>query len=187
MSKRSRKKLTDTDLDHLLSIERRWRESLERRIPHWRLYVDRLLCICLAQGGARHLIDGTTGIKDFDLYRIFAASSVRPYPDPAIYRGNTHEDFGPSRFGSRTDPDFRRFQRRHTKVIHRNVDIFSLAVPAEPASDPVTGIRALLAEPPTPKVALIAEKPFVIIDQRPPRVAWPVELEDAPLRGYAGL
>jgi hypothetical protein len=181
---RSPDKLSDGDLDRLLSIEAAWRASLERRFAHWRHYSERLLCICLAQGGARHLIDGETKLKDFDVYRVFAASPERPRPDPAIYRGNTHEDFGVSHFGSRSDADFRDLQRRYAKIRHRNVDIYSLAVDAKPGDDVVPALRRLLQAPPTRKLALVAKKPFVIIEERPPRVAWPVELADAELRGY---
>jgi hypothetical protein len=184
VSERSPNRVTDADLDRLLAIECSWRERLERR-PHWRLYAGRLLCICLAQGGARHLIDGTNGLKDFDVYRVFAASPDRPDPDPAIFRGRTQEDFGPSHFGDRGDDAFRGLQRRHPRLVHRNVDIYSLAAPVAPGTDPVRAIRILLVDPPTAKVAVVARKPVVIIDRRPPRIAWPVELEDAPLLGYA--
>ncbi|MGA8926284.1 MAG: hypothetical protein WB462_08690, partial [Solirubrobacterales bacterium] len=44
-----------------------------RPLDHWRHHADRLLCICLASGGARHLIDGKTRLKDFDVYCVFAA------------------------------------------------------------------------------------------------------------------
>jgi hypothetical protein len=181
---RSPDKLTDADLDRLLAIELEWRRSLERRKAHWRHSGERLLCVCLAQGGARHLIDGVNGLKDFDVYRLFAASPERPAPDPAIFRGHTHVDFGPSHFGDRSDPAFRQMQRRYPGIVHRNVDRYSLDVPTEPGSDPVPALRARLASPSTHKLELLARKPVVIIDRRPPRIAWPVELEDAPLRGY---
>jgi hypothetical protein len=185
VAERSCDQVTDADLDRLLAIERRWRNHLERQKAHWRHYGERLLGICLAQGGARHLIDGATGIKDFDVYRLFAASPERRNPDPAIYRGHTHVDFGESHFGDRSDPAFRRMQERYPAIVHRNVDMYSLALQTKPGSDPVPALRALLAAPPTGKLELLARKPVVIIDQRPPRVAWPVGLEDALLRGYA--
>jgi hypothetical protein len=77
---RSRSKLRDQDIDRLLEIERDWRRSLEHRKQHWRQYAPRLFCVTIAQGGARHLIDGKTGIKDFDLYRFFANLPERPEP-----------------------------------------------------------------------------------------------------------
>jgi hypothetical protein len=88
-NERSLEKLSDADLHRLVELARLWQQDLERRKPHWRLYEGRLLCVCLAQGAALHLIDGTNGIKDFDVYRFFAASPERPNPDPAIYRGRT--------------------------------------------------------------------------------------------------
>ena len=184
MPTRVREKLTDDDLERLLELELEWRRELERRKEHWRLYGSRLLCICLAQGGARHLIDGSTGLKDFDVYRVFAASPDRPRPDPAIYRGRTHKDFGPSHFGRRTDGEFRGLQRRYPGIKWRNVDLFSIAVEARPGDDPVSGLQRLLEDPPTYKLACVAKKPFVMIDRRPPRIAWPLELMGARLRGY---
>jgi hypothetical protein len=182
---RSPDRLADADLDRLLAIELDWRRSLEQRKAHWRHYGDRLLGICLAQGGARHLIDGTNGLKDFDVYRLFAASPERPSPDPAIFRGHTHVDFGSSHFGDRSDAPFRLIQRRYPGIVHRNVDIYSLSLPCEPGSDPAFALRALLSMPPTHKLALLALKPVVRIDRRPPQVVWPLELERAPLLGYA--
>jgi hypothetical protein len=48
----------DHDLDRLVETERRWRADLERRKEHWHLYADRLLCVCLAQGGGNPLLPG---------------------------------------------------------------------------------------------------------------------------------
>jgi hypothetical protein len=116
---------------------------------------------------------------------VFAASPDRPSPDPAIFRGRTHTDFGASHFGNRKDNAFRALQRRHPSLVHRNVDLYSVAAPVAVGSDPVDAIRVLLSEPSTAKLAQLAKKPVVMIDRRPPRVAWPAELESAPLRGYA--
>ena len=68
--------------------------------------------------------------------------------------------------------------------MHRNVDIYSLALPAEPGADPVAPLRAVLSAPRTHKLELLSRKPMVLIDGRPPRVVWPVELEGTELRGY---
>ena len=128
-SNRSYEKLRETDIERLLAIEREWRSSLEQRIEHWRHYAPRLLCVAITQGGALHLIDGRNGIKDFDLYRFFA-SRHPPNPDPAIYRGRTSRDFGDaSRFGRNLDPHAKPKIKR---MIGRNVDIFSVALPVEP-------------------------------------------------------
>lgn len=176
-------KLRRDDLDRLLKIEREWRASLEQRKEHWRLYADRLLCVCLAQGGALHLIDGKNGIKDLDVYRFFAAHPDRPKPDPAIYRGRTFKDMGRSRLGKRTDRDG---TTGFPGYAGRNVDIFSVALPVGPRSDPVPAIRALLARPRTDTERALAAKAVVLIDRQFPIVAWPPSAELAPLLGYAG-
>jgi hypothetical protein len=178
-------KLRAEDLDRLLELEleleRDWRKSLEIRKDHWRLYANRLLCVCLAQGGALHLIDGENGIKDFDVYRFFAAHPARPQPDPAIYRGKTHCDFGPSRFGKRTDAEA---VARFPRFTGRNVDIFSVALPVAPDIDPALAIQALLGAPKTRTERELAAKAVVIIEPRPLRIAWPIRDAAVPLRGY---
>lgn len=175
-------KVHDEELDRLVELEHCWRADLERRKEHWRLYADRLLCVCLAQGAALHLVDGKNGIKDFDLYRVFAAHPNRPQPDPAIYRGKTHVDFGPSRFGKITHPDGK---ARFPRFVGRNIDIFSLALPVEPDADPVPAIRRLLSNPRTRTERDLAAKAVIVIEPRPLRVAWPPDKERAPLYGYA--
>lgn len=181
LRRRSYAKIRDDDLERLLNLEREWRESLERRHRHWRLYRSRLLCVCLAQGAARHLLDGRTGIKDFDLYRVFAAHPARPDPDPAIYRGRTTKDLGESRFGKRTDWWGR---RRFPQYAGRNVDIFSVALRVTPDADPVPAIRRWLSEPRTNTQRALAGKPLVVIDSHPLRVAWPADGDGTRLRGY---
>jgi len=173
--------LREQDLERLLEIEHVWRNSLERRFEHWREYAPRLLCVAIAQGGALHLIDGKNGIKDFDIYRFFAKHPGRPDPDPAIYRGSTAEDFGdPRRFGRNTDP---RASAKVKRMTGRNVDIFSVALPVEPGSDPEPAIRALLAAPRTKRQRCLAEKAVVILDPKPYRIVWPQRLESNSLEG----
>jgi hypothetical protein len=183
-NERSLEKLSDADLHRLVELARLWQQDLERRKPHWRLYEGRLLRVCLAQGAALHLIDGTNGIKDFDVYRFFAASPERPNPDPAIYRGRTHVDFGESRFGPRVDPGGR---RPFPHFVGRNVDIFSAVLPVTPDSDPVTAIPEWRQSPRTTRQRALAKKAIVIIDPRPLRIAWPPLPPETELRGYLGV
>jgi hypothetical protein len=79
-----------------------------RRTERWALYRGRVLCVALCQGATLHYIDRATGIKDFDVWTLFAAHPRRPYPDPVLYRRNTSRDFGPSRFGRHPADDRRR-------------------------------------------------------------------------------
>ena len=181
-SHRSQLKLEPDDLRHLLALESQWRKGLESQHDHWRLYRDRLVCICVAQGAAKHMIDGKTGIKDFDLYRIFAASERRPQPDPVIYRGRTVKDFGESRFGRRTDWWGR---RRFGRFTGRNVDIFSATLP-HAGDDPVEAIHRWLSSARTATERALVEKAVVLIDGASPRVAWPREAVGAALRGFSG-
>jgi G:T/U-mismatch repair DNA glycosylase len=174
-------KLEADDLRHLLALESTWRRNLESQHDHWRLYRDHLVCICLAQGAAKHMIDGTTGIKDFDVYRIFTASERRPQPDPAIYRGRTVKDFGESRFGRRTDWWGR---RRFGRFAGRNVDIFSATLP-DSGDDPVEAIQRWLSLARTGTERSLAEKAVVLIDGASPRVAWPRRAVGAALRGFS--
>lgn len=181
---RSYASLRTQDIDRLLEIERAWRYSLEQRYEHWRWYGPRLMCIALAQGAALHLVDGRNGIKDFDVYRFFAKHPGRPDPDPAIYRGRTAVDFGDSsRFGRNEDPNA---SPKVKRMKGRNVDLFSVALEAEPTDDPAQAIQALLSAPRTKTERYLAQKAVVILSPQPLRVAWP-STSAALLQGFAGL
>jgi hypothetical protein len=177
----SREKLSDGDFDRLLAIERYERERLYRESDIWRAHRNRVLCVCLGQGTALHLID-RSGLNDFDVLTFFAASpSLEPRRVSSSFRSGRHRDFGPSRFGKRADKEGR------TKFPHyegRNVDLFAYAIPAKRTADPTAAVRAWLTAAPTDSARLLAEKAVVMLEPERLRVIWPPEAEGRRPRGY---
>src|SRR5436190_24354542 len=101
---RSQKRITSSDLKRLGEIARADRRRFFARYPRWStLYSERLLCVALCQGAALHFIDGTHGVKDFDVWSFFCA---RP-DEPIRRRRVVRRDFGHPKFGtSPYRPDF---------------------------------------------------------------------------------
>jgi hypothetical protein len=62
-------------------------------------YVGRLVCRALCQGAALHYLDGTNGVKDFDVWSFYAERGDGPFP----YRWRGTADYGPSKFGRYPD------------------------------------------------------------------------------------
>lgn len=85
-------------------------------------YAGRLVCRALCQGAALHFVDDRNGVKDFDVWSLYAALSSGFFP----YRRVGNADFGPSRFGRWTGDDPDRFVGRRVDLIGR-----SLAVPLD--------------------------------------------------------
>jgi hypothetical protein len=184
VAERSRAKLTDSDLERLLEFERAERDRLYRTSPIWAAHRDRLLCICLGQGSARHLIDGRTGIKDFDVWTFFARrDDLDARRVASAFRAGRHRDWGRSRFGSRTDAEFK---RRFPRFEGRNVDLFATAIAATPGQDPAAAVQAWLSDAGGRKAKLLAEKAFVMLEPRRLEIVWPLDARGEPLRGYRG-
>ena len=97
------------------------------------------------------------------------------------FRAGRHRDFGPSRFGKRTDAEAR---TRFPAYAGRNVDLFAYAIPAKRTDDPTDAVRAWLTAAPTKSARLVAEKPVVMLEPERLRVIWPIEAEGQHLRGY---
>lgn len=173
-------RLCHSDIERLLHLEREWRTYLEENEEGWAIYGKRLICICLCQGAALHLVDGRNGVKDFDVWRFFAALSPPPRR-PGIYRRHTHVDFGPSRIGRRTDAFA---ARRWPSFSGRNVDIRSAALPVAPGSEPVSAIREWLTLARTRTARHLARKAVVVLSPPPVRIAWPAVDRDEQLVGF---
>ena len=92
------------------------------------LYRDRLMVICLCQGGARHFVHQDRGVKDFDVWAFFVRHSSRCFP----YRRQQTRDFGPSRFGRHPNDEHRR---------GRGVDLFGRSIPCENGREPYDCVR----------------------------------------------
>ena len=160
-SERSKQRITKVELRKLSSIAASDRDDLFRRKPHLRHYRNRIVCVALCQGAALHYLDGTNGVKDFDVWTFYAHSKL-PFPYRRVGKG----DFGDSKFGRRPK-DSKRFAGRRVDLIGRSLRV-------RPSADPLEVIDEYLGRPRTKTAKKLAKKAVVIID--PPelrgRVAW---------------
>jgi hypothetical protein len=109
-------------------------------------------------------LDGTTGIKDFDVWSFTPGMTMGPFP----YRWRATADFGPSRFG--------RYPHDPPSFQGRRVDFPGRSLPASLTDHPVTVLRTYLSAPRTRTARALAAKAVVLID--PPghlgEIVWPI-------------
>jgi hypothetical protein len=85
---------------------------------------ERLICVALCQGAASHLIDGTNGVKDFDVWTFFAARAGEP---PFPWRRRRACVFGDPRFGR--PPDKPGFLGRRVDLLGRSLEPAGETIP----------------------------------------------------------
>ncbi len=146
--------IEEADLERLARLALADLEDLfGRRLQLGRLYRDRLLLLCLAQGAAEHLRHGRHGVKDFDVWAFFAARPERPFP----WRRHGRRDFGPSKFGRHPRAPTRRAWQG------RVVDLFGRSIPCAPGEGPVEAVRAWLAAGRSASARHLARRPLVAL------------------------
>ena len=85
-----------TDLRRLAALALGYFDDLFERKPNTGgRFRDRLLLLALCQGAALHYVDGSHGVKDFDVWGFFRGLPDVSFPP----RGHGRRDFGRSRFG----------------------------------------------------------------------------------------
>lgn len=160
---RSFERIARVDLARLATIAEEDREDRFARKPHWReIYGNRVIAVALCQGAALHLLDGRTGVKDFDVWTFFAAGPEKPFPP----RWRVERDFGDRKFGRSSDkPHF----------VGRRVDCLARSIIAAPNSDPAVAIRGYLRVGRTESARLLARKAVILISpsERLGEVVWP--------------
>lgn len=162
---RSLEEITRADLEKLASFSRRHREEWFRHEKPTMKFEHRFLCSALCQGAGLHYIDGTNGVKDFDIYEFYA-----DLPDVTIpYRAHWCYDFGPSKFGRQKNP------KLHPEYEGRRVDLFVRALPVDLDADPVSAVQDYLRTSKTKTARLLAQKAVVILEPKNllGTVAWP--------------
>lgn len=158
-SDRSYEPIEPADLRLLGQVAAEDRELFYRGRPEFR---DRLLCVALCQGAAKHYVDvargapSPNGVKDFDVWSFFAAVPGERFPAD---RRNRHVDFGPSKFG-RWDNEPDRFRA----FTGRRVDLLMRALPVLLGADPVLALREYLGEARTRSAGELAAKAVVLIE-----------------------
>lgn len=164
---RSYAKITIDDLWRLRRLAEEDREDLfNRKRDTGALYRRRYFATALCQGAALHYLDGTTGVKDFDVWSFYTEAPERPFP----YRRRGKWDLGDPKFG--VSPGFEDFMGRRVDMLRRSL------VGADP-SDPVWSIVSYLSTGATSFARLLAEKSVILLD--PPehlgRIIWPVSAQ----------
>lgn len=96
-------------------------------------YRARRVAVVLAQGGALHMINSTTGVKDLDVWTFYAAIPGAGFP---FGQRKRHVDFGPSEHGRNLyPPDFKHRQlKRWLSFSGRRVDLMVRSLPISPSA-----------------------------------------------------
>ncbi len=150
-SERSFEPLAAADLKRLAELALNDLERLFTRRPDTGdLYRDRLLMLCLCQGGAEHFVRRKRGVKDLDVWGFFSEHPARPFP----YRRRGVQDFGPSRLGRH--PDDVGFKGRRVDIIGRSIR----CAPDQSAPD---SVREWLRSGKTDSARLISQRPVIAI------------------------
>lgn len=144
------------DFKHLASLARADLAAFIQRNPRHIGLEKRLILIALCQGAATHHLDGTTGVKDFDIWMFFADRPGRPpYP---VRRTGTAEFGGP------------RFQESS-----RRVDILGRTLPVSGDAEPVQAVQDYLAFPKTSTARHLSKKACIVLEPAARRgeIIWP--------------
>jgi hypothetical protein len=176
--------ITRTDLERLAGIADADAQRLYARYPQWR---ERFVGTVLAQGAARHLLDGVTGVKDFDVWTFFARIPGARFPFGG--RRKVHRDFGISSHGrqlfsddDRSDPVLAAKIRTWEGFDGRRVDLMMRDLACGCAADPRRAIGDWLREgartptrPAMPSSWWLAQKAMVLLSprERLGEVIWP--------------
>lgn len=153
VAERSQAPLTTTHLRRLADIAVTANTDLCTIRPDLR---GRLLAACLAQGAAAHLVYGSGGVKDLDIWLFYGqAQQGRPAP----YRRNVAYDFGPSTLGRHPADDPARFAGRR-------VDVLCRTSPVRHDADPADAVRTWLAKPGI-SAQWLRKKPLVLLWPEP--------------------
>ena len=156
MDDRAQGKLTAEHLNRLAGIAAHDREGLFQRCPHLAVYRDRILAIALCQGGALHYVDGKNGIKDLDVWTLYAAAESVAYPS----RRQGKAEFGPSELSGWSE----------------RVDLLGRSLPFAMGERPITVWQQYLGRPQTHSAGCLAKKPVVLLEPANlcGHVVWPV-------------
>jgi hypothetical protein len=167
---RSYERIELADLRHLGEIAAEDRDFFYRKHPEYR---DRLVCVALCQGAAKHFVDmeagaeRPNGVKDFDVWSFFAAIPGQQFPAAIRHR---HFDFGPSRFGAEPAQP-----AKFSHIKGRRVDVFLRDLPVGLDADPVEALRGYLERRRTDSARALAAKAAVLIEPAAliGTIAWP--------------
>jgi hypothetical protein len=167
-SDRSLEPIELADLLRLAALAADAEAELFERNPHGSgRYAGRLLGRALCQGAALHYVNGSNGVKDFDVWSFYAQHNDWPFP--ARWRGT--RDFGSSKFG--------RYPGDPPGYSGRRVDLLGRSLPVGPGTDPADALRGYLAARRTGSARALAAKAVILIDpeNRAGEIVWPASAE----------
>lgn len=145
---RSTAEIRTADLERLLKIALMDQANFfQRNHDIARVYRDRLACVALCQGAALHYVDGSSGIKDFDVWSFYVQSAERAFPQR---RPRTIWDFRDPRFG--TSPD------APAHFSGKRVDVFVKGIAQNDMSDHVANVTIYLQHSRTRTARCLARK-----------------------------
>ncbi len=157
--------ITSAHLQRLIMLAETELAGLAERNPHLQVYVTGPKLLCLCQGAARHFVDSSRGVKDFDVWAFFPRQDVIRFPP----RWRRSPDFGPSVFG--VDP------MEEGSFEGRRVDVLGRGIPLRPGDSLVTALQHYLAEPPTRSAWCLGRQP--VIELATETMLWPGRPEPA--------
>lgn len=152
--------ITQDDLKRLAELARIDRIEFFKSHPNWAaLYKTRVLCTALCQGAAKHYVDNTNGINDFDVYTFFLKHPAKDLYAKRIKR----YDFGNPKFGKSIDkPDF----------IGRRVDCLFRAIEKKTNENVVAALQRYLEEGKTETAKLLSAKAVVLLEPDCGKIIW---------------
>jgi len=152
---RSYKTIRMQDLERLAAIATADLEDFFSRYPGW------------AARAALHMLNGQTGVNDFDIYAFFSR-----HPDRAWFaRRNKTADFGDPRFGQ---------SGSHPHFVGRRVDLMGRSISPHPDADPAAGIQEWLRSG-SGSAHYLSRKAVVLLTptERMGEVIWPIQGDSA--------
>jgi hypothetical protein len=152
---RSYDKIDKSDLEILLSLATKDLDSFVKKNPKYKQLKSQVIAVCLCQGGALHYNDGTTGIRDFDVYTFFSDNTSIRYP----VRRRSVMDFGIPKF-SKTYPSPKE-RNNKPDFVGRNCDIMGRQIPLK--KDYIESIQSYLTEQKSPTAYHLAHKAVVVL------------------------
>jgi len=160
---RSYKKIEISDLKKLAIIAYKDRKRFFQNNPVYeKPYADRVLCIALCQGAAKHYLDGEPGINDFDVYTFYKSNPIKKW----CYRRKTvFYDYGDPKFGKSKDKP---------QYVGRRVDCISRAIEIKDGEEVSSALRRYLASGKTKTARCLSEKAVVLLEPSCGKIVWPL-------------
>jgi hypothetical protein len=160
---RSFKAISYGDLKRLVQIAQKDRQEFFKQNPRWKaFYANRVVCIALCQGAAKHYVDSETGINDFDLYTFYKRNPRKRWYAKRI----KSYDFGDAKFGQSVDRP--NFSGRRVDCLGREIDIHG-------NEEIVNALQRYLLDGKTKTARTLAHKAVVLLDPHCGTVIWPIK------------